>query len=148
MSFPSNLMFNSSLCFPTHITSVLSRFIFRPCFLNSSFHSSCAPCYSSRCSGTITRSSAYIVFLRASVVLIFLLIRSITKMKSNGLRALPCLKPMFTWNSFDIPDPTATLPLVFSYIASTILTCDWKLVIKLVYYYNFDQLPVYFLLLE
>ena len=70
MSFSSNLMFRSSLCFPTHITSVVSRFIFRPCFLNMSFHSSSAPCnnYSSRCSATITRSSAYIIFLRASVV--------------------------------------------------------------------------------
>ena len=48
----------------------------------------------------------------------------ITKMKSNGFRALPCLKPMFTWNSFDIHDPTTTLPLVFSYIASTIFTSD------------------------
>ena len=91
MSFYSNLMFSSSLCFPTHITFVLSRFIFRPCFLNMSFHSSSAPCNSSRCSATITRSSAYIIFLRASVVLIFLLISSITMMKSNGLRALPCL---------------------------------------------------------
>ena len=117
-------MFSSSLCFPTHITSVLSRFIFRPCFLNMSFHSSSAPCHSSRCSATITRSSAYIIFLRASIVLIFLLISSITKMKSNGLRALLCFKPMFTWNSFDIPDPTTTLALVFSYMASTILTSD------------------------
>ena len=40
MSFSSNLMFrrsSSSLCFPTHITSVLSRFIFRPCFLKLNF---------------------------------------------------------------------------------------------------------------
>ena len=36
----------------------------------------------------------------------------------------PCLKPMFTWNSFDIPAPTTTLPLVFSYIASTIVASD------------------------
>ena len=57
-------------------------------------------------------------------MLIFLLISSITKVKSNGLRALPCIKPMFTGNSFDIPDPTTTLPLVFSYIASTILIFD------------------------
>ena len=35
MYFPSNLMFNSSLCFPTHITYVLSRFVFWPCFLNN-----------------------------------------------------------------------------------------------------------------
>ena len=53
--------------------------IIRPCFLNSSVHSSSAPCHSSRCSATTTRSSAYIIFLRASVVLIFLLISSITK---------------------------------------------------------------------
>ena len=51
---------------------------------------------------------------------VLLLISYITKMKSNGLRALPCLKPMFTWNSFDIPNPTTTLALVFSYMASTI----------------------------
>ena len=38
--------------------------------------------------------------------------------------ALPCLKPMFTWNSFDIPDPTTTLALVFSYMASTIFISD------------------------
>ena len=53
------------------------------------------------------------------------LISSITKMKNNGLRALPCLKPMFTWNSFDIPDPTTTLPVVCSYMASTIFTSDY-----------------------
>ena len=52
-------------------------------------------------------------------MLIFMLNSSITKKKNNG----PCLKPMFTWNSFDKPD-TNTLPLVFSYIASTILTSD------------------------
>ena len=40
LSFYSNIMFSSSLCFPTHVTSVLSRFVFRPCFLNMSFHSS------------------------------------------------------------------------------------------------------------
>ena len=118
-------MFNSSLCFQTHITSVLSRLIFRPCFLNISFHSSSANGSFYRCSATITRSSAYIICIRAYVVLIFLLISYITKMKSNGLRALSCLKPMFTWNSFDLPDPTTTLPLVFSYIASTIHTSDY-----------------------
>ena len=106
------------------MTSVLSKFIFRPCFLNISFHSSSAPCISSRCSATITRSSAYILFFSTSVVLIFLLNSSNTKMKSNGLRARPCLKPMFTWNSFDISYPTTTLPVVFSYIASTIFTSD------------------------
>ena len=124
MYFSSNLMFNSSLCFPTHITSVLSMFIFRPYFLNISFHYSVAPCNSSRCSATITRSSAYIFFLELSLVLIFLLISSITKMKSNGLRAQPCLKPIFTWNSFDKPDPTTTLHVVLSCIASTIFTSD------------------------
>ena len=35
-----------------------------------------------------------------------------------------CLVSMFTWNSFDIPDPTTTLALVFSYMASTIFTSD------------------------
>ena len=87
-------------------------------------HSSSAPCNYSRCSATITRSSAYTIFFRTPVLLIFLLINSITKMKSNGLRALHCLKPMFTWNSFDMPDPTTTLPVVFSYIVSTIFTSD------------------------
>ena len=80
-------------------------------FLDISFQSSSAPCHSSPRSATITKSSAYIIFLRASVLLIFLLISSIIKMKNNGLRALPCLKPMFTWSSFGIPDPTTTLPL-------------------------------------
>ena len=38
--------------------------------------------------------------------------------------ALPSLKLMFAWYSFDIPDPTTTIPLVFSCIASTIPTSD------------------------
>ena len=49
------------------------------------------PCNSPRCYATITRSSAYIIFFRASVVLIFLLISSITKMKSNRLKLEHCL---------------------------------------------------------
>ena len=45
-------------------------------------------------------------------------------MNSNAFRALPCLKPMFTGNSFDIPDPTTYLAVEFSYMASTIVTSD------------------------
>ena len=70
------LMFNSSLCFPTHITFVLSRVIYRPCFWHSSFHSSTVPCNYSRRSANITRSSSYMIFLRACAVLICLLISS------------------------------------------------------------------------
>ena len=91
-------------------------------FVNSKFHSFSAPWNSSRFSATITRSSAYIIIPRPSVVLICLLVSVITMMKSNGSSALPCLKQMFIWNSFIIPDPTH--PLVFSYTASTMFTSD------------------------
>ena len=53
---------------------------------------------------------------------------------SKGLRALPCLKPMLTGNSSDNPDPTTTLPFVLSYIASTILTSDYLIIIILNFY--------------
>ena len=49
----------------------------------------------------MTRSSAYIIFLRISIVMIFLLNSSITVINSKRLRALPCLKPMLTGNSSD-----------------------------------------------
>ena len=63
------IYFLSSLCFPTHNTSVLLRFNCRPYL----FHSYSVSCNSSR-SAKITRSFAYIIFLIASAVLIFLLI--------------------------------------------------------------------------
>ena len=43
-------------------------------------------------------------------------------MNNSGLNTLPCLSPIFTSNSCDAPPPTTTLAVVFSYIASTILT--------------------------
>ena len=59
----------------------------------NSFHSSSAPCHSSWCSATITRSSAYMISLRAPVVLIFLLICSIIaqrpKLKKGSIKDLP-----------------------------------------------------------
>ena len=63
------------------------------------------------------------------VVLIFLLISSITLKGEQHwatIKAQPYLKPVFTWNSIDVPqaDSTNTLSSVFAYNASSIhITC-------------------------
>ena len=55
------------------------------------------------------------IFLRESVVQIFLLICVITKMNNNGLVTLPYI------SNRCLPDPNTGLPLGFSYVSSTIL---------------------------
>ena len=100
------------LCCPTHITAVFSILIFSPCFPNASFHSPSTSCISYPLSTTTIRSSTY-------SILTFLLTSYITIINMSGLRVLPCLKPMFTLNSSDIPGPTKTLPFVHLYIPST-----------------------------
>ena len=115
-------MFNSSLWTPIDNTSVFSKFIPSPCCLKASFHSSSDSFNSSLSSATMVRSSAYRSFRLMSFIDTFLLISSITTMNSRGLRALPCLRPMFTLNFSAIPAPMMTLSFVCSYVASTILT--------------------------
>ena len=89
--------------------------------LTTHFRSSNTSCSSCLLSAVMARSSAYIIFLRTPIVLIFLVINSITMIKRKGLRTLPCLKPLLIGNSSDYPDPTTTVHFVLSYIASFIL---------------------------
>ena len=63
-----------------------------------------SPLLGNRRFATITKSSACMIFLGASVVLIFLRMSSLTKMNSNCISAHPCLKPTLTGNSPNIPD--------------------------------------------
>ena len=65
-SLSSNLMFKSSLWCQTYISSVFSRLIIGPCFLNTLFHSSNTSCSSCFFSAIMARSFAYIPFLRTS----------------------------------------------------------------------------------
>ena len=104
ISLPSNLMVNSSLWCPTHITYFFYRLILSPCFSITPFHPFSTSCRSCLLSAIMARSYAYIIFVRISFVPIFLLIISITMINSKGLRALPWLKPMLTGNSSDNPD--------------------------------------------
>ena len=88
-SSSSKLMFKSSLWCQTHISSVFSRLIIGPCFLNILFHCSNTSCSSCFLSAIMARSFAYIPFLRTSFMLIFLLISATTMIKSKG--SFPCL---------------------------------------------------------
>ena len=115
-------MFNSSQWAPIDNTSVFSTFTLSPCCLKASFHSSSDSFNSSLSSATMARSSAYGSFRLVSFIDTFLLISSINTMNNRGLRAIPCLRPMFTLNCSDIPAPIMTLPFVCSYVASTVMT--------------------------
>ena len=115
-------MFKSSLWAPIDNTSVFSKFTLSPCCLKASFHSSSDSLYSSLSSATMARSSAYRSFRLVSFIDTFLRISSITTVNSRGLRALLCLRPMFTLNCSDIHAPMMTLTFVCSYVATTILT--------------------------
>ena len=94
---------------PIDNTSVFSfsKFTLSPCCLKTSFHSSSDSFNSSLSSATIARSSAYRSFRLTSFIDTFLLISSITTMNSRGLRALPCLRPMFTLNCIGLKQGSA-----------------------------------------
>ena len=75
------MMVSSSLWCPTHITSVFSRLILNPCFLNTPFYSSNTSCSSYLLSAIMAKSSAYTIFLRRS---------------TNPTTILPCTSNLFS----------------------------------------------------
>ena len=114
-------MLVSSLCRAIHNTPIFARLIFSPCALNSSLHCSIASCGSRLFSYTIARSSAYRSFPSWYFTVAFLLINSSTVMNGSGLRALPCLNPMFIPNSSDTPAPMTTIRVVLSNVPYTLI---------------------------